>query len=168
MEWCDCGFSDASVAAAEIEYRVKSGLAAVEALLLADTERSARRPSDDRWSNVEYAAHVRDVLLTVRDRLVIGLVEDNPGFKPLYREERVELGLYRTDSVEALVPELQAAAAMFLRLFGRIDPQSLDRPVQYGYPRPSTRTLAWMGKQVVHEIEHHLRDIEDNAGTLAD
>lgn len=54
---------------------------------LCDASAPTRRPSPDRWSANEYAAHVRDVLLTIRDRLVIGLVEDNPRFKPVYRDE---------------------------------------------------------------------------------
>ena len=137
--------------------------AAIAAVLRADVANAHRRPTEDRWSSLEYAAHVRDVMLTIRDRLVIGLVEDHPGFKPLYRDTRVDLGLYRTDTVDALLPELDAGAAMFLRLFAEIDDVALDRPVQYGFPEPATRTLDWMGKQVVHEIEHHLRDIEENA-----
>ena len=34
--------------------------------------------------------------------------------------------------------------------------------MQYGFPDPVTRTLGWMGKQAVHEIEHHLADMEEN------
>ena len=115
---------------------------------------------------LEYGAHVRDVLLTIRDRLVIGLVEDNPGFKSLWRDERVNLGLYRTDTPAAVVQELEAATAMFLRLFAEIDPASLGRVVQYGFPDSTTRTLEWMGQQAVHEVEHHLGDIQENLAQL--
>ena len=43
---------------------------------------------------LEYGAHVRDVLLVLRDRFVVGVVADNPGFTPMYRDERVDLGMY--------------------------------------------------------------------------
>lgn len=132
------------------------------AILLVEPVRSRRRPSAARWSMIEYGAHVRDVLLTVRDRLVIGLVEEHPDFKPLYRDERISLGLYRTDTVPAVAEELGSAAAMFARLFDAIDPEQLSRSVQYGFPSPADRTLLWMGQQVVHEIEHHLGDIQEN------
>lgn len=85
-----------------------------------------------------------------------------PGFKPLYREERIDLGLYRADTPPEIVAELEAAASMFVRLFDAIDPELLSRPVRYGFPEPTPRTLLWMGLQAIHETEHHLGDIEAN------
>jgi S-DNA-T family DNA segregation ATPase FtsK/SpoIIIE len=127
-----------------------------------------RRPDVDpaRWSMVEYAGHVRDVLLHVRDRLVIGLVEDNPDFKPLYRDQRVDFGLYRGDDAEIVMGELLMAAPLFSRTFARIDAAGLARPIQYAYPAPATRSILWMGQQVVHEVEHHAGDVEATAAML--
>ena len=163
METCEgCGFCWEAVAREEIGPRVTAGASAIAALLAAEPQWVEQRPEPERWSMLEYAAHVRDVLLTVRDRLVIGLVEDDPGFKPLYRDERVDLGLYRFDTLAAVATELAAAAAMFVRLFDAIDPGRLSRTVQYGWPAPASRTLLWMGQQAVHEAEHHLRDIRED------
>lgn len=108
---------------------------------------------------LEYAAHVRDVLLHVRDRLVIALVEDDPEFKPLYRDERVDLGLYAGDEWPVVRDELSMAAALFARTFARLPAGALTRPLQYAYPVPATRTVLWMAQQVVHEVEHHASDI---------
>ena len=116
---------------------------------------------------IEYGAHVRDVFLTIRDRLVIGLVEHDPTFKPLYRNERIKLALYRADTPSAVAAELDAAAAMLVRLFDAIDPGSLSRSVQYGFPDPESRTLLWMGLQAIHEAEHHLGDVRDNLRQVA-
>jgi len=102
--------------------------------------------------------------MTLRDRLVVGLVEDVPSFTPMYREERVALGLYRSDTVGAVIDELRAATAMFIRLFDAIDPAQLTREVLYGYPAPARRSLLWMGQQAVHEVEHHGNDIAENLG----
>lgn len=166
MDICDCGFDDDSVRREDIPDRVRLGVSSMGALLRAAPENSLEHPSASRWSMVEYAAHVRDVLLTMRDRLVIGLVEDNPSFKPLYRDQRIDLGLYRSDTPEVIVSETKAAAEMFIRLFTEIDPGLLGRRVQFGSPGPVERTLEWMGKQVVHEIEHHLDDIRENRAML--
>lgn len=164
---CSCGFDDGSVSLDAVEARTLAAIAAIAEVMASNEASAAARPSAERWSIVEYAAHVRDVLLTVRDRLVIGLVEDDPGFKPLYRDERVELGLYRADPAAAVGQELASAAAMFVRLFSAIEPNSLSRTVQYGHPGPVTRTLGWMGTQAVHEAEHHLTDMEENLRLLS-
>jgi hypothetical protein len=84
----------------------------------------------------------------------------------MYSAERVTLGLYAGDTVAAVAPEVVAAAAMLARLFDAIDPSALERPVQYGFPDPERRTLLWMGRQAVHECEHHLGDMRANVSRL--
>jgi DinB superfamily len=160
---CDaCQFDFDAVRHAAIRPRVIAAAAAMSHdLRRADPAVATRSPSVDRWSATEYAAHTRDVLLTIRDRLVIGIVEEHPGFKPLYREERVTLGLYRRDPPADVADELRSAAAMFGRLFDAVDPKLLDRTVAYGFPDPETQTLLWMGRQAVHETEHHLADVRE-------
>jgi hypothetical protein len=163
MERCEvCGFAWAAVARDEVGPRVDAGTAEIAARIVADPGRSALRPTAQRWSATQYAAHVRDVLHTLRDRLVIGIVEDNPSFQPMYRDERVDLGLYAGDPADAVAGELRAASAMFIRLFEAIDPALLGRPVRYGVPTPVPRSLLWMGQQAVHEVEHHGTDIAEN------
>ena len=147
--------------------RVPDGCQAIVSLLEAEPVRSVERLSPERWSMVEYAAHVRDVILSVRDRLVIGIVEDDPGFKPMYREEQVDLGLYAADSSAEVAREVGAASAMLGRLFAGIDPALLGRTVPYGFPDPIRRTLLWMGQQVVHEVEHHLGDMQHDLRLLS-
>jgi hypothetical protein len=163
METCeDCGFEWEVVERGEIGPRALQGARAIGAALARQPAVAVRRPASDRWSSLEYAAHVRDVLLTIRDRLVIGLVEDDPGFKPMYRDERIDLGLYRGDTPADVIPELESAATMFVRLFDAIEPDQLQRSVLYGYPDPMRRTLLWMGQQAVHEVEHHGTDVMQN------
>jgi DinB superfamily len=168
VERCeDCGFAWETVSREEIPRRVDEGTATIAGLLAGDPDRAGVRPSTQRWSALEYAAHVRDVLITLRDRLVVGLVEDLPSFKPMYRDERVDLGLYGADTVEAVAVELRAATTMFIRLFDAIDPHGLSRRVHYGFPNPAQRSLLWMGQQAVHEVEHHSTDIADNLRRIA-
>ena len=168
VESCDdCGYVWDEVSREAIILRVPDGCQAIVSLLEAEPVRSVVRPSPERWSMLEYAAHVRDVMLSVRDRLVVGIVEDDPGFKPMYREERVDLGLYSADSAAEVAREVDAAGAMLGRLFAAIDPALLGRTVQYGFPDPIQRTLLWMGQQVVHEVEHHLGDIEQDLRLLS-
>lgn len=163
MERCEgCGFAWDEVAPATIAERVTTGVAAISEALAGAGASVGVQPAPGRWSALEYAAHTRDVLLTLRDRLVIGIVEDEPSFTPMYREERVTLALYRSDTAPAVSDELASAAAMFIRLFAAIPDDQLDRTVQYGTPTPTRRTLRWMAQQAVHEVEHHGSDITAN------
>jgi DinB superfamily len=160
MERCEgCGYAWEIVGRDEIGPRATAAAAGIAARLRHEPESARRRPAAATWSALEYAAHLRDVFLTLRDRLVIGLVEDDPTFKPLYRDERVDLGLYAAETTGGTAAELEAAAAMFTRVFEAIGDDQLGRPVQFGYP-PTTRSLLWLGQQVVHEAEHHRGDIE--------
>jgi hypothetical protein len=168
MESCEiCGFAWESVAEAEIAARMTRGATSIASILRDHAAIAGRRPEPMRWSILEYAAHVRDVLLHVRDRLIIGLIEDNPEFKPLYRDQRVDLGLYAADTVAVVGAELPMAAELFARTLAAVNTEQFDRPCQYVYPSPATRSLRWMCQQVVHEIEHHLGDIEVNIENLS-
>jgi hypothetical protein len=168
VERCEvCGFAWDEVARDEITPRVGAGTAKIADLLAGAPDRTDVRPSPQRWTATEYAAHVRDVLLNLRDRLVVGLIEDRPTFTAMYRDERVTMGLYRPDTADAVAGELRAASAMFVRLFDVIDPAELTRDVMYGVPTPVRRTLLWMGQQAVHEVEHHGQDIAENLGHAA-
>jgi len=74
---------------------------------------------------VEYCAHVRGVLLTIRDGLVMGLVEHEPDFKSLYRDGHIDLGLYRSDTAAEIARPLESASSLFVPLFSAIEPVSL-------------------------------------------
>jgi hypothetical protein len=167
METCEaCGFAWETVADAEIAERIVAGADALAGILAApDRDTLTERPEPDRWSALEYGAHVRDVMLHVRDRVVIALVEDDPEFKPLYRDERVDLGLYAADEPAVVAEELRMAARLFARTFAATSGAQRERPCQYAYPTVQTRTVRWMCQQVVHEVEHHLADVEHDLPT---
>lgn len=143
-----CGFDFEQVGQLTIGPRVIRSAGAIAALITERPELGSLRPSPERWSVNEYAAHVRDVFILIRDRLVVGLVEENPGFKPGYKDERLALGLYAADTAAALANELPPAAAMFTRLFDAIDSTQLMRRCSTDSPiRPSRRCCGWAAKQ---------------------
>lgn len=159
----ECGFVWEAVRREEIGRRIGGGARRIIDQLVADPEGSARRPSPLRWSSLEYGAHVRDVLLHLRDRIVIGLVEDRADFKPLYREQRVDLGLYAGDHAAIVSDELAMAARLFGRTFDRIPQESLERICLVTYPTVTERKVLWIAQQAVHEVEHHATDVEENS-----
>lgn len=163
-----CGFVWDDVPDADLISRVRTGTEALARLLRGAPDVAATRPAAGRWSMLEYGAHVRDVLLALRERFVLGVVIDNPAFTPMYRDHRVDLGMYRAEEPATVAAELEVAAALLVRMLDALAPEQLDRTCQYGYPGPSTRTLRWMAAQAVHEIEHHLGDVEENLTLVAD
>jgi DinB superfamily len=168
VESCDgCGFVWADVPAAAVGARVVAGAGAIAAVLRASAEAAVTtRPEPGRWSALEYACHLRDVMYAQRDRLVLGLVEDRPAFRPMYRDERVDLGLYATDQPTIVADELALAGGLFARTFAALDDAQLARSCIYGYPEPTPRTLLWVGQQTVHEAEHHRADVEENLAAV--
>jgi ketosteroid isomerase-like protein len=156
----DCGFVWVDVPVDEIGPRIVRGVDAIAAVLRAGPpDAVARRPAPGVWSALEYGAHVRDVLMNIRDRVVVGLAEDTPSFKPLHRDVRVDAGLYRDDRPDVVATELEVVAALFVRMLAVLTPDQLARPVVYAYPAEQERTILWMTRQVVHEVEHHLGDV---------
>src|SRR4051794_40066813 len=61
-----------------------------EILLTAPEETLRRRPEPGTWSPLEYACHVRDVLLVQRERVLAARRTVTPVAEPMGRDERVE------------------------------------------------------------------------------
>jgi hypothetical protein len=158
-----CAFVWDAIDPNEIGNRITKGATDI-AHLIADGSRADIRSSPKVWSPLEYAGHVRDVLLSLRDRLVVALNEDNPLCKGLFGTPRIELGLYRGDSSALVAQELQTAGSLFARTWERIPEELRSRTMVYGYPRLADRSLTWVAAQALHEVEHHLEDVKAGLG----
>ena len=158
-----CGFEWDAADPDEIGPRITERSADI-AHLIADNPTPAIRTSPEVWSPLEYAGHVRDVLFNLRDRLVVAINEDNPLCKGLFGTPRIELGLYQGDAPALVAQELTTAAALFARTWDRIPTNLRTRTMVYGYPRLADRSLTWVAAQALHEVEHHLADVQAGLG----
>lgn len=113
---------------------------------------SAWRPGSDdlgarrlpeEWSPPEDACHVRDALLVQRDRLCVALVEDEPSFKPMHREERVAFDRYRAQSPTAVAGQIVMGADLLAHAFDGLSEVQWARPHIYDFPGPARRE--WSG-----------------------
>jgi hypothetical protein len=161
-----CGFVWDAVAADEVGPGVRAATVAIAERVERAGAHATLRPSPDRWSVLEYAAHVRDVVTNVRDRIVQTLVEEEPTYAMLWRDERVEFGLYAGDDPAEVGAEVIAAGSLFARTFDRIDPALLARTGRYTYPVAMPRSVLWIAAQVLHECRHHLADIDHDLALL--
>lgn len=157
-----CDFVFADLAVADVPERVRSfGPRYGAALAGIDGDSVRRRPAADVWSALEYAGHVRDVLLVQRDRFLLALNTDGPSFVPMYRDERVSTAGYAADDPQTVIAEIGFAANLLARLLDRLSDDQRARTCVYNYPTPTEVDLAWMARHTVHEAEHHLKDIKD-------
>ena len=124
-----------------------------------------RRPAPEVWSVVEYACHVRDVLLTYAVRVHRGIVEERPTLDPMYGDWRAERFGYVAMPLDVLLVELGAAATGFAAEVGTVPDGAWDRTVTR---RPDeVRTVRWLVRQAAHECVHHLGDVTASVGAAA-
>ena len=118
------------------------------------------RPAPGVWSALEYACHVRDVLIAQRERLLLALVEDCPGFAPIYREQRAVLARYAESDPAQVAAQVNVVAVLVADTFDGIDQTAWRRECIYNFPAPAKRSVAWLAAHTLHEGEHHLQDFD--------
>ncbi len=118
------------------------------------------RPADDVWSALEYACHVRDVLRVQRDRLHLALTRDRPRFEAMGRDERVQRDRYNDQDPSAVGDGLVAAAERLASDLEALDAEGWRRTGVYNWPEVAERSMEWMARHTLHELEHHLGDVE--------
>lgn len=125
-----------------------------------DPSRLRRRPAEEVWSALEYACHVRDVLLIQRDRLYLALVEDTPSFARMYRDERATLARYNSRDPHDVADQIAVAARLAAEAFSKLDGNQWTRRLIYNWPEARQQNVLWLGAHTVHEGRHHLGDFE--------
>lgn len=143
----------------EIRPRLHFAAEQFRVVFAAGGSRLLERPDPGTWSVVEYGCHVRDVLLNVRDRMIVGMAQDNPTPKPMFGAWRVDAGLYAGDHPDNLAVEIPIAAGLLDRTLAVLSDDQLGRRIFYAWPRPVSRPLRWVAAQALHEAEHHLDDV---------
>lgn len=159
VDRCDeCAFVFASVSARELPRHLR-GLGARYTAALDEVRDVRRRPAEGVWSPLEYACHVRDVLRVQGERLALALVVEEPEFAPMGRDERAVTDAYNEQDPMVVLAEVAAAGDDLAARFAGLGQAELARTGVYCWPQPQVRTLLWLGRQTVHEGEHHLLDI---------
>ena len=163
MSRCDeCGFDYEAADDPEIPRLLESEVAEICALLSQTEDAKLRiRTQPTVWSPLEYACHVRDVLLVQRDRALLALVEDTPSFIPMYRDERVVNAGYGFERVAEVSEELRVAARLISKLAAGLTREQLARGCIYNFPEPAERDVGWVFRHTLHEVVHHKKDISD-------
>jgi hypothetical protein len=122
----------------------------------------AVRPLPERWTILEYGGHLRDVLLSIRERVILASIVDVPTGTPIYRDERIDLGFYAEDTAKEVMSELEMAALLFSKTVTTLPHHFDTRELVYSSRTPLAVTISSTFSNAVHECEHHLSDESEN------
>jgi hypothetical protein len=153
----ECGFDASSVAATEVASLLREN-AATWPGILERQEQLTRRPSDDRWSTLEYACHVRDVFGLYEQRLRMILDEDDPVFPNWDQDETAVSERYNEQDPSTVARDLVAAGHVLADSF---DTVAGDQWQRTGRRSDGARfTVDTFSRYMVHDPIHHVWDVE--------
>jgi hypothetical protein len=161
-----CGFSWEPLTRAEFAVRISAAVESFVEVIVRAGPNDARRPSADRWSVLEYGGHLRDVILSIRERIVLASILDVPVGTPIFRDERVDIGFYAQDAASDVLVELQVATYLFLKTVATLPENFEERGLIYSSRTPLEVTIASTMSNALHECEHHLGDATENLRLL--
>jgi hypothetical protein len=158
----ECGFDAAALVRAGFGRSIRDNALAWPPLL-ADN-RVRLRPSEDRWSALEYACHVRDVFSLYDERLQLMLTQDDPAYPNWDQDASAVRDRYAEQDPCRVADELVAAADKLADAFDRVSGD--------GWERTGTRsdgarfTVDSFARYLVHDPVHHLHDVRDGYAHL--
>ncbi|ORW33906.1 hypothetical protein AWB91_06600 [Mycobacterium paraense] len=140
---------------------IRSAVAELARLLVTTERRAlARRTAPERWSPLEYACHVRDVLITQRERVLLARRTDVPAAVPMGRDERAAHDGYAESDPAEVAEEVTIAARLLANTLSRLGTRDWELRIVYNWPHRTERTLRWVAANTVHDVRHHLLDIK--------
>ena len=154
----ECGFDSTAIDAREVAALVREqGETWAAILTSSDRARLRTRPTDDVWSPLEYACHVRDVFRIADRRVAIMLSDDNARFANWDQDATAVDDAYDAQDPAAVAAELRAAAADLARRLDGVDGGAWERS---GARSDGARfTVASFARYVIHDPVHHLLDV---------
>lgn len=167
-ETCDgCGFGWDPVSLTDAVSGINDTVTEFVGVIEQSGEMALVRPEQGRWSIVEYAGHLRDVLISLRERAILASIVEDPTGVPIHRDERVNLGFYSLDSVDDAADELGFAAGLMSKTIATLPEGYGLRTLVYSPVTNMKVTIGWMAAQAYHECFHHLGDIKENVRLLS-
>ncbi|MFI6042249.1 DinB family protein [Nocardia sp. NPDC051321] len=155
----ECGFVYDLTRATDVAPLAREHAVEYADLLLTDSPKLRQRPKPDTWSPLEYACHMRDVLLMQRERVLAARRSTTPETTPMGRDERVEHDGYADQRPSDVGRQLRDAAQLFANVLERLPAADWERTLIFSYPEPQERSLRWLAVHTLHELRHHLLDM---------
>ena len=153
----ECGYEAATLARADVGAAIRTNAGEWARLLAGDAGAVRARPRPDRWSTLEYGAHVRDVYRLFQVRLALMLGEDDPLFANWDQDETALADDYGAQDPAVVAVELVEAAALLAAAFDAVTGAQWQRP---GRRSDGARfTVESFARYLVHDPVHHVWDV---------
>jgi hypothetical protein len=168
----ECGFEASAFPREQVSQLIRDNAAAWRELLGTALDRGdgdaalRQRPSDDRWSGLEYACHVRDVFRIYDYRLGLMLTRDEPTFPNWDQDESAVAERYNEQDPATVTDELLAAAETLAGSFEGVGGQAWDRT---GIRCDGVHfTVESFARYMVHDPIHHVVDVRQGLDRVAE
>jgi hypothetical protein len=152
----ECGFDAGSLARTQIPAETRAVASAFAAFLAADDVRV--RPDPEVWSTLEYGCHIRDVFRVMHGRLELMLATDGAAFENWDQDETAVADRYDTQDPATVAAEVLEWGAVVADGFAAVADDQWDR--RGVRSNGSTFTVETRGPYRVHDLVHHVGDIE--------
>lgn len=154
---CDeCGFDASTFPRQDVSERIRANARAWRAVLDSSSNLTTR-PSNDRWSALEYACHVRDVFRIYDERLSLMLTEDDPTFPNWDQDATAIDDRYNDQDPSTAAIELNEAATRLANSFDAVEGAAWNRT---GTRSDGAHfTVDTFARYMVHDPVHHLHDV---------
>lgn len=151
----DCRFDAGAVDVSDMGHLIRQNAAAWRTVLAHEHVRL--RPTDDRWSALEYGCHVRDVFVLFDQRLELMLVEDAPIFANWDQDASAVADDYGSQDPGQVATELLVAAAALAQRFDAVSGCDWERT---GFRSDGAAfTVDSFARYLLHDPVHHLHDV---------
>lgn len=154
----ECGFDSGSVAPPAVAALVRESTDRWIAVLDTPVEHLRARPDPSRWTVLEYAVHVRDVLRLYRTRLALMVDVDDPLFPNWDQDVTAREERYNDQDPAIVAVELHEAGVALADAFDAIDGDQWQRPGRRG--DGASFTIATFAQYLIHDPVHHLWDVD--------
>jgi hypothetical protein len=153
----ECGFDSARLDVAAVPAALRANAARWVELLA--HQQVAARPSDHRWSGLEYGCHVRDVFRLYAYRLRLMLDADAPRFPNWDQDVTAIEDRYSEQHPAEVSDALVDAAEQLAELFATVGGEQWQRT---GYRSDGAAfTVDSFARYMIHDPVHHVHDVED-------
>jgi hypothetical protein len=160
----ECGFDARAFDQEQVGPMIREN-AAWWQLLLARGDEIGTRPTDDQWSALEYACHVRDVFRLYDERLRLMLTEDDALFANWDQDATAVDERYGEQDPDRVAADLSAAAEDLATRFDGVQGAQWARPGRRS--DGASFTVETFARYLVHDPIHHVHDVERGFATLS-